>query len=149
MSDNILPEEKLLRLIRGNKNNTFAGDKVDKEPLVSLKPAPKYHGWHLFQKMVFPFNSQIMLWVFFVAACFYLIVLLIYPWVGLRGFKSSPIISEKISEPDNASLSEAKSYEFYSQSIGSRRIFISLPKQETYKEPVKALTQDSIRDITL
>lgn len=149
MSDNILPEEKLLRLIRGNKNNNFAGDKIDKEPAVSLKPAAKDYGRHLFQKMAVLFNFQIMLWVFFIAACLYLIFSFIYPWVGLQGFKFSPIISEKINEFNNASLSEAKPYEFYSQGIGSRRIFTSPSKQETYKEPVKALTQDSIRDITL
>ncbi len=149
MNDNILPEEKLLRLIRGNKNNGVDGNKTDKEPAVDLKSAPKYYGPHLFQRLAILFNFQIMLWALFIAACLYLIISFIYPWVGLQGFKFSPVIPEKINEFNKAPARDVKPYEFYLEGIGNRRIFTSPAKQETYKEPPKAVSQDLLRDITL
>ncbi len=150
MNDNILPEEKLLRLIRGNKNNDSGGNKGDKEPAAGLKSAPKYHGSYLFQKLASLFNFQIILWVLFIAACFYLVIVFIYPWIGLQKvgfFQVTP--AGGISDSNNALSGDVKPYEFYLEGIGNRRIFTSPAKQETYKEPLKGVSQDLLRDITL
>lgn len=149
MNDNILPEEKLLRLIRGNKNNGVAGNKADKEPAVDLKSPQKDYGPQLFQRIAALFNFQIMLWAFFIAACLYLAISFIYAWLGLRGVKFSQPTPKKISEFNNASARDVLPCEFYLEGIGARRIFISPAKQETYKATLKTVTQDLIKDITL
>lgn len=149
MNDNILPEEKLLRLIRGNKNNDLAGNNIDKAPAIALKSASKYFSPCLFQRLLTFLNFRIMLWVLFIAACIYLVISFIYPWVGLRGAKFYRLTPEKISEFNNASVKDVKPYEFYLEGIGDRRIFANPAKQETYKELLKGVSKDLLRDITL
>lgn len=149
MNDNILPEERLLRLIRGNKNNAAAGNKTEEASAGDLKAEPKNHAPNLSQRLVSLFNFQIMSWALFVAACFYLVIVFVSSWAGLRQSSFSQLVPEKISDFNDDSSRDVKPYEFYSQGIGDRRIFASPPKQETSMEPLKAVSQDFLRDITL
>lgn len=149
MSDNILPEEKLLRLIRGNKNNGMAVNKADKETAVDLKTTPKFYSPYLFQRLALIFNLRIILWVLFIAACFYSAIAFIYPWIGLQGVKFSQVTPEEISKFDNTTVKNVAPSEFYLEGIGNRRIFASPAKQEIYKEPLKGAPQDLLKDISL
>lgn len=149
MDDNILPEEKLLRLIRGNKNSDLNANKADKGPVVDLKSAPKYSGPYSFLSLAPFFNFRIILWALFAAACIYSIIAFIYSWIGVRGTKFSQVTSGKINESKNYSAGDVLPFEFYLEGIGTRRIFTSSVKQETYKEPLKGASQDLLKDITL
>lgn len=150
MNDDILPEEKLLRLIRGNKNNDVSLNKVATEPITDSKPAVKYAGKHLVRKFAGFFNINTILQAVFIAACLYLAISFIYPGAGLQGFKPSEETSVKVSGFNKDQAYDIKPYEFYSESIKKRPIFTSPVKQENYKQPaVKAVTQDLLKDLIL
>ncbi len=150
MSDNLLPEEKLLRLIRGNKNNDISLNKVIKEPIIDSKPAVKYAGNPWARKFSGFLNINTILRAVFIAACLYLIISFIYPWAGLQELKPSQVTPDKFSGFKEEQARDIKPYEFYSESVKKRPIFTSPDKQENYKQPAaKAVTQDLLKDMVL
>lgn len=139
MRDNISPEEKLLRLIRGQKKQERTLDK---------KPGLRHSAYPLIQKYFSFIYIKKILWMVFGVACIYLVVSLVYPWVYLRKIKLSQITSEKIADSKIEPELQPKPYEFYLEGIRNRQIFSSPTAQRT-DESSGGVNVDSIRDISL
>lgn len=121
MKDNISPEEKLLKLIKGEKKPKSPEKPIS--PALELKPATKSHIFSLTHKyLTAPQINKLML-TLIVMSFIYLLASFIYPWIGLSKIKLPDISKEKIEEPSLKLKEESKPYEFYLQGIGGRRIF--------------------------
>lgn len=147
MRDNILPEEKLLRLIRGQKQQI----PVDKKSVTATsdsRPAIKYS----IRALIIKYSSfkylQKTIWVTFAASCIYLIISFIYPWVALKKIKLPEVTPEKINETTTGPGIEVKPYEFYLEGLKNRQIFGSVSTQETTK-PASVVNVDLVKDINL
>ena len=113
MSGSVTPEEKLLKLIRGEKKQKPQVVEPPKasEPGIPLssKPGVKLPGVQLLQrigafqqqvrkKYIQTFNLKKTILVVFILSCVYLIVNLIYPFFGLKGSYIPKIIPENNKE---------------------------------------------------
>lgn len=136
----ILPEEKLLRLIRGKK-------KQDANP-PDKKPALKNSIYSLIQKYRSFIYIRNILWILFGASFIYLAVSFIYPRVGLKNIKLPRIAEEKFTDSKEAPEIKMKPYEFYLEGIRNRQIFGSAASQGR-DESVSGVNADSIKDINL
>lgn len=141
MKDNILPEEKLLNLIRGPRKH------------IANKPKPKdAHKISLHQFMLryasFAYIRKIVI-LFFIVSCMYLIATLIYPSVVLKKVNFSAFLTHSSPELKmEIPGAETKPYEHYLENVKGHQIFIShstIGKGEA-AAPVDA---DSVKDINL
>lgn len=153
MKDNISPEEKLLRLIRGQKKQDTA---IDKKP-VSINVAPeiklrdKIPVRTLFKKhlsFLYIHKAYEIILVIFVISCLYLLTSFIYSWVGLRKVKLPTVVAEKINQEKIEPKIEVRTYEFYLEGIKNHQIFSRGPIAETGK-PISGMNADLLKDITL
>lgn len=161
--NNISPEEKLLRLIRGQEKQAVAVDKKS-TTVAELKPSsnlssalgiePK-RNWKI-KDSLYPFiqkylsflNIRKIVLVAFVVSCTYLIVSFIYPWVGLRNIKLTQVSKEEIADLKVEQGLEIKPYEFYLEGIRNRQIFSSTTLKEDQR-PASGVNVDLIKDINL
>src|SRR3989338_3045000 len=100
MRDNISPEERLLRLIKGAKKQDIPTDKKAKASIPGIKPISR-------------FNLQKIIIVIFSLSCLYLILSLIYPLIGLRKIRLPKVTPQEITEAKKEAKPEIKPYEFY------------------------------------
>lgn len=146
MNDNISPEERLLRLIRGQKDIA-----IEKEPdatIAQAKPVVKKSVYSFIPKYLSLLNIQKIMLVVFVASFIYLIFSFFYPFFGLREIKLSQITQQRKLEPKIEPEPEVKPYEFYLEGIKDRQIFGSVSGQEI-ERPASAVSADLIKDINL
>lgn len=135
MKNNISPEEKLLRLIRGRKQEAKAANES------SL--AAKYSLYTLFQKYSSSKNLRNIIWVLFVLSFIYLITSFAYPWFWSKKI-NMPIdtqkesVSQKIEEKK-----ETKTYESYLKTIANRQIFSSSVSTDASLKPMPGVILDS------
>jgi hypothetical protein len=132
MRENISPEEKLLRLIRGQKKPAnLPQDAPRLKKSLSLK---------------IPRHPQKILLVILGLSCFYLLVSLIYPWVALKKIKLPAPGSEKIGELKPNLGENAKPLDYYEKEISGRQIFGAAAGQSTAANIANA---DILKDINL
>jgi type II secretory pathway component PulC len=154
MKDNISPEEKLLRLIRGKKKSRIPV-LAENNPN-SLLPV-KIQGGIVNQKRVFKFkkylpqlNLNILILIGFVSASLYLLSAFIYP---LLVTKKAIFLPEKpfakITESREAvKQEEIKPYDFYTQGIENKQIFGAASAQLMQESGV-TVGANLIKDINL
>lgn len=154
MTDNISPEEKLLRLIRGQK-------KIRVPVLTEGNPnalAPvKIQGGVIRQKQTFKFkkyiprfNTNILISIGLVSASLYLLSAFAYPLFVTKEtifLRENPL--DKITESKEAiKQEEIKPYDFYTQGIKTKQIFGAASAQLT-QEPNVTVGANLIKDINL
>ncbi len=148
MRDNITPEEKLLRLIRGQKKQEKVVDKefppVIKEPKPAIRPLlnPLFHNYRNF------LNIRKIIAAAFVASCIYLIISFVWPWVGLRKIKLPQVSEVKIIDEKIETKPQVKPYESYLEGIRGRQVFGTAAVPQT-KAPANAISADLVKDINL
>ncbi|MBM3250215.1 MAG: hypothetical protein FJZ09_05140 [Candidatus Omnitrophica bacterium] len=147
MRDNVSPEEKLLRLIRGQKkpaatvSASGSTAKVDKGqptgfvPPFSLKKFPNVSG----PKKLIPLALG--------ASCIYLALSLIWPFFGLKRPLLPKITPKKITDEKISIKEEIRPFEYYLEVTGGRQLFTS-PAQEA-QAPIGQAAADLIKDISL
>lgn len=149
MNDNILPEEKLLRLIRGKKSNDVSAEKPPGDLSVDSKPQAKYSAYLLIQKNLPFLKIYTILQAVFIASCFYLIIVFIWPWFGAQEFKLPQATIEKDPEFKKESADDIKPYEFYLEGIKAHPDIFSSPIIQETPKPLNQVTPDLIKDINL
>lgn len=138
MRDNISPEERLLKLIRGKKKED-----------VPLKPSVKHATYSFARKyLAFFYNSRRIIIITLGASFIYLVASFLYPMLGLRKIKLPQVTPEKINESKTEPTQEIKPYEFYLEAAKGRQIFSSAAAQEL-GQPASGVGVDSIKDINL
>jgi len=155
MSDNISPEEKLLRLIRGRKDQEAVTNKISPviapAALADLKADFKPSAFLSVQKYLSFLSIKKIIWIIFAVSCIYMISSFIYPWLGSGEIKPPEVTQNKVAVPEDELKRQEKPYEFYLEGIKNRQIFTSTSHQET-QNPVseaKANAADLIKDINL
>lgn len=145
MRESLSPEEKLLRLIRGQKKV----EKPAQPAQVQVYQAKKQEFYRLAPKFLNLENTQKALLVIFIISCVYLLISLIYP---LFIPKNAPLV--KIDE-GNASAEKttfaikAKPYEFYAEAAGNRQLFGTIASQNAQGAAPVILGNELIKDINL
>lgn len=154
MRDNISPEEKLLRLIRGQKKSGIPA--LAEGSLDALVPV-KIQGSIIGQKRVFKFerylpqfNANTLILTGLVISFLYLLSAFAYP---LFVAKKTIFLQEKpfdqITESEEAAKQdEVKPYDFYAQGIESKQIFRASSARLTQESSV-TVGANLIKDINL
>lgn len=151
MKDASSPEDKLLKLIRNprkppdspsaqtnlSKSNTTSG--INKE--TSLRLEPNIHKYGNF------FNLRKVFFWLFIASCIYLIISLIYPWVGLKNIRLPKPSGESTGEKQTTKLS-VKPIEEYLKNVKGRQIFSGNAALQT-AQSINVANIDLMKDISL
>jgi hypothetical protein len=149
MMDNISPEERLLRLIRGKKKE---GTPLEKKPAsvpLDLKPSVKHSIYPIVQKyLAFFYEPRKIVMITLGASLIYLAASFIYPLLGLGKIKLPQVTPEKIIESKIEPTQEIKPYEFYLEAAKGRQIFGSVSGQGA-EQPASSINADLIKDINL
>jgi len=156
MKDNIPPEEKLLRLIRGEKKKKplepslqEAGPNKEKNTQVNDFKSPakrtlqsliSLYFTHAFIKKAIP--------VLMLISVIYLIASLVYPWLGLKKINLPQVSEVNFKEPIDLPKEEPKPFEYYSEEARERHIFGTSSMQGS-RNPTQAGEAGSIKDINL
>lgn len=136
---NISPEERLLKLIRGEKKaaELFPKEGTAVFPLERVWCSQKTFG--------------IVKWTLFVllfAACAYFIFCILRPKVYSGRFNSQKLPEESILEEELASGRDVKSIDAYLKDIGDRQIFNKIALEEPSKQ-ADVVKTDAVKDINL
>lgn len=141
------PEERLLKLIRGQKKKEPQAA-LSSELHVKKSPLPN-HPVHIFiQKYFSLLNTQNIAWIIFITSFIYLIYSFIYPAIGLRKIRLPRVAKTKISEEKIDLYRQMKPYEFYLEASKKRQIFSGT---SGVKNSISASAAESasIRDMNL
>lgn len=150
MKDNISPEEKLLKLIKGDKVSASTQDKKTTAGISLLKPGIKNSLYSFPKKYLIPANIQKLVMGLLVISFLYLIASFMHPWIDLKKIKLPDVPEEKlkVEEPKIELKGEPKPYEFYLQGLSQRQIFSSSSTQEGTSAS-SVVSADLIKDINL
>ncbi len=146
--DNISPEEKLLRLIRGPRKQYPAADKRPISKFTGFKSRIIESVFYFIRRCVVYLNIRKIIRLGLVASAMYLIFSLIYPGVFLRNIKLPKPSLEKAVDLSAQPKSESKTCEFYLNGVGERQIFARFGKQDM-DSPAINLNSNLIKDINL
>lgn len=149
MTEHISPEEKLLRLIKGQKRP--AADAAKKAPRPAAEPKPSIKNSLSFFSLGFlSFESlRKIIFAVFLASCIYLVISLVYPLVGLKQVKlpSVPSVTPEAEETEAGGL-EVKPLDFYLEPVRGRQIFSNISAPEAQGQAV-AVDKDLVKDLNL
>lgn len=148
MPDNVSPEEKLLRLIRGQKrtakNSAPSPVSPELKPVLKNRPAHSSFGLRLDYSLI----SRLMP-LLLVVSFIYLLGVYLYPLAALRKIKlPQDGRLEKNTAPAPAVKEGLKPFEFYSAAAGGRSIFGAPVNRESRITAVKG-QPESIKEINL
>jgi type II secretory pathway component PulC len=151
MNENITPEEKLLKLIRGQKNTPVKQQRTDLPAVVETiepKPVIKTAGYNLPQRLFYATSGKkIVLWCF-ALCCAFLIFSFISPYFGSKQIQLPPLYENGTAAQPKAVSQSQKPLEYYLDGIKSQNIFSSeIPTKED-PNPAAAAT-GLAKDITL
>lgn len=137
MQNNISPEEKLLRLIKGQKPPVLASSKALKnEPYVV---AHRYLSLARIQRIVF---------IALIASCVYLAVVFIYPRLGFIRVELPK--EPPAGKPASLKAAEAaKSYEFYLEAVKGRQVFNNVSGEVSRGSQTAVLDAGLVKDMNL
>jgi len=154
MKENIPPEERLLRLIRGERKPkaqnpglrpergaetgvaklSLPAAKISLSHFAGLKTRLSYSGW-----------KKIIVFIYFVSFAYFLAAF-IYPWWGLRKIALPDAPQVQAGQIKAEPAKEVRPLQFYLRDIKSRAIFSSSPAVEQ-AAAVSGVNVDSIKDI--
>lgn len=135
MSGNISPEEKLLRLIKGDKKKT------KETPLTHPKLIPVL-------KYPVSLNIRKIIKAAFIISCIFLIFTFIRPFISPEKIELPKAATQTGLPPETELRPQAKPYDFYSEGIRDRRIFGEQVSPEAAK-PLSIVSSDLTKDINL
>jgi len=144
MKDSILPEEKLLKLIRADKKTKPSGLAVS-----GATPAKKHNIKSFSINFPYIAFNKIIKFVFFISL-FYLVVSLVHPVFTSNKIKLPQVeAKERLPEKKEilAQVTAIKPYDFYSLGIKGRNIFSSAAVD--LEKPIGTASADLIKDINL
>ena len=156
MNDNISPEERLLKLIKGAGKQKTSRLKAENSP--DLKPLTqeiitKTSAPNLTQSIISSENIHKVTLALFGAAIIYLLVSLAYPFFGLKKIRIPAVSSEKAESREIISKSEPASLDFYLQGTNKRKIFSNPTAAASAAQdtaiPTPAQAGELIKDIAL
>lgn len=148
MKENISPEEKLLRLIRGEKKSPLAPLPAASGAVAAKKKTPLRFKAPAFIRSFFADLTprKAMLVILFLG-CVYLLSSIIYPFVALRKIKPPEFASRKTAVTDIGEKSKQKPLEEYLQSVSGRQIFGAAASSAA--NPASGASADLVKDINL
>lgn len=145
MTDNILPEEKLLKLIRGDKKPTVKADSV---PIINPE---KKHGLKLHSLNFSTLTFDRIIKIIFLLSFLWLIYSFVQPFSFFDKAKLLKPAKEIVSETKQSAgriKEQTKPYSFYFEGITGRRIFSGASAQDSQR-PIGTASADLIKDINL
>lgn len=149
MKDNTSPEEKLLRLIRGQKKQAPVKDKEPRHPIpvtaADLKKPPLFFSLRRFLPSL---SAKRLILAGFVFSCIYLANSFIYPWFSFKKNRFSENAPQKIDLSGLEAGQEIRPYEFYLEGVKNKKIFSTTSEEETGKTSGFG-NSDLIKDINL
>jgi len=148
MRDNILPEEKLLRLIRGQKKQSAFTEKISTIPPQDAKTVKKRLWNFSCQKYLVFLNINKIIFAVFIISCLYLIYTFVFPLLLSNNINLPKVTEEKIPEEKIQAIQQIEPYEYYLEGLKNRQIFSSVSGQESEK-PAGTINADLIKDISL
>ncbi|MEI8350498.1 MAG: hypothetical protein WCI77_10155 [Candidatus Omnitrophota bacterium] len=151
MKDNLSPEEKLLRLIKGQKKKDFSANQsvVSGSSTVATAAAAPKHPFDATKVLSF-FSFNKLIWLFFAAACAYLAISFLHPLISSDKIELPVITKEAISEKNMSEGKEAvRPLEYYSKVISGRQIFNVPAAKEEIAEVASSANMDFIKNISL
>jgi type II secretory pathway component PulC len=154
MNDNIPPEEKLLRLIRGQKKSSIpmlAGGNPDALVPVKIQGgAIDQKRASKFEKYLPQFNVNILILIGLVSASLYLLSAFVGPLFINKKiiFLQEKPLDKIVGSKEAIKQEEVKPYDFYTQGIKSKQIFGTATAQLTQESNV-TVGANLIKDINL
>lgn len=156
MRENMSPEEKLLRLIKGQKKPGASGEM---KPAISAitpsvknlgaKPDLKTTAAASAQQYLKSVNIKMVVLAAFAISCIYLISTFIYPMIAPKTIVIPKVAPEKNQAGIASSENEAKNYDYYTQGT-DRQIFVSPAAQEAERPAASAaVSADIVKDVSL
>jgi type II secretory pathway component PulC len=147
--DGLSPEEKLLRLIRGNKKSSQPQQNlsgvVNKQQEQNIKIS-----WRLLAaKLVSDFGLRKWIFIFLCLAVVYLASSLVYPFIALRNLKVSVIKKEEIELKESPDKEEIKTYEHYLNAVQGKKIFGSVESSASERGQIATAGSFDIKDISV
>jgi type II secretory pathway component PulC len=156
MRENISPEEKLLRLIKGQKKSGGSGEIkpaissiLPSEKNLGLKPDLKSAAAATWQQYLEKVNIKIVVLTVFTISCIYLIATFIYPMIAPKTIVLPNVSSEKNQTETSTPENETKNFDYYTKGT-ERQIFTNPAAQEAEKSAASAaVSADIIKDVSL
>jgi len=145
MRDNLSPEEKLLRLIRGEKKGPSPAPASAQSNTAPGKRAAFKIEAPSFLKHP---DARKIIFILLAISCLYLIFSFIYPLVALRKVKLPEAPKEKNAVLEAVPGVEQKPLEEYLKEISGKQIFSNLPSAGV-AGPVSGVAVDLVKDINL
>ena len=144
MRDNISPEEKLLRLIRGEKKNPAAGSPASDAAKAAKRPAFEFK----LPDFIFHLDARRVILIILVLSCIYLVFAFIYPFVFLRTVELPEVAKDSKAGLEAMPKTEQKPLEEYLQGFGDKQVFGSSGSVGVIG-PASGLSAELIKDINL
>lgn len=149
MKDNSVPEEKLLKLISGQKKMFKPPLKEDKSPIgPEANTAKNAQAKGLIKHKAWPSLSvnQIIIIVFIISVIC-LAAAFIYPMIVLKEVKLPAYVPEKVGSDNKNTKEEVRPYSFYLQGLQGRQVFSAAASQES--EIATNVGVDLMKDLSL
>lgn len=149
MKDSFSPEEKLLRLIKSPKKEGVREEQKITPPAAETKPSEKPPvPFYFSMKSFLPrIETRKIIGGFFAASCLFLVVSLLWPWLGLKKTDMTQIKQERIADSIAETKKQTKPFSFYQDAVKGRAIF-GASAQDSEK-PASAVNLDINKDINL
>ena len=147
MKDNVSPEEKLLRLIRGQKKK----EAVLGSPAVISKAIPKSAKPSLAlaaQKYLSFLDIKKIILAGFIISCIYLVLTFSYPLYGLKRISLPKVSQEKAAGPEQGAKEEIRPVDYYLEGT-ERQIFTAPTASQEAGQPISVVGADLVKDISL
>jgi len=148
MRDNVSPEEKLLKLIRGQKKT---GSPSDRPHLVNAQdPKASKNSLQGSSLLKYPplLNINKIIITIFIFSCVYLVFTFLYPMFIPEKINLPKATEHESSGEKNVSIQEIKPFEFYSEGLKTRQLFTS-PSGSEPEKTSEAVNSDLIKDLNL
>ena len=147
MRDNISPEEKLLRLIRGPKKKESLQPQNPVDSAVGPKTSLAQQQ-QVLQKLTSFLNIRKIIAAAFILSSIYLILSFVYPFIAAKKEILPKIVPGKEEEARVETKEEIKPVDYYLEGA-QRQIFSSPTAAQEAGQPPTAATADLVKDITL
>jgi len=149
VKENISPEEKLLKLIRGSKKqNTSLSKSLDTSVRETKTLKNKVLSFPLHRYLAFLNINKIIFWVF-IGSCAYMVFIFIYPIFMTKNTVLPDISQTKNIEEETTALQEIKPYEYYTEGLKNRQIFSNASTGQESEKPLGTINADLIKDMSL
>jgi type II secretory pathway component PulC len=158
LKDNLSPEEKLLKLIRGDKKVKPSGaagapsvGQSKAEPAQAVLKSGKINFFQVFRGTYFTRDlGRKIIFISVLVSLIYLVFVFIYPLVALNKIDLPVVRETEKVEISEAGKKEAKPYEYYLNGMQARPLFGNASGQQGETEALAIATEaSSIKDINL